>query len=363
MASKTPLVLNQVTARVEELAAADTIPGFMVEGLVGRNIVINGDFRFWQRGTGFTATGYGADRFLNNINGITCSMTRLALGVGELAGFKYACRMAFNGGSDPAHYATLQHRLESLGYYSGKTLTFSGYMRANTAGVKVAFECALIAAGGTIPGGVPSTAIGVTTFTLGTSWQKFTATFTVPSLVGATLNDNSALSFNIWLSAGSNHNARTNNLGFQSAVVDFVGLQLEDGGTATGFEYRPDALEQALCQRYYEKSLDVETAPAGNLPSGYTVGTAIAAGTCRSTAQTFKVAKRSNPAITLYTNSAVAAGIGFWGLFNGSSWSRGAASALEVNTAQFHVNLNFGSGLTTFFSYLLGGHWTADAEL
>ncbi|KXU98960.1 hypothetical protein AB839_00215 [Stenotrophomonas sp. DDT-1] len=41
--------------------------------ILGKNIVKSGDFRFWQRGTGFTAAGYGADRFLNNINGITCS--------------------------------------------------------------------------------------------------------------------------------------------------------------------------------------------------------------------------------------------------------------------------------------------------
>ena len=38
---------------------------------------------------------------------------------------------------------------------------------------------------------------------------KFSVTFTVPSLVGATLNENSALSFNMWLSAGSNHNPET----------------------------------------------------------------------------------------------------------------------------------------------------------
>lgn len=250
MALRTPLILNQTTARIEELAAADTIHGYMIEGYLGRNRVINGDFRFWQRGTGFSLAGYGADRFLNNISGITCSMTRLALGVGEAAGFKYACRMAFSGGSDPAQYATLQHRLEDLGYYSGKTLTFSGYMRANTAGLKVAFEVALGAGGGTIPGAVPVSGIGVQTFTLGTTWQRFTATFTVPNLAGASLTDNSSLNFNLWLSAGSNHNSRNNNLGFQSGIVDFVGLQLEEGSSASAFEYRPDALELALCQRY-----------------------------------------------------------------------------------------------------------------
>lgn len=359
MASKTPLVLNQVTARVEELAAADTIPGFMVEGLVGRNIVINGDFRFWQRGTGFTATGYGADRFLNNINGITCTMTRLSLGVGEIAGFKYACRMSFNGGSDPAHYATLQHRMENLGYYSGKTLTFSGYMRANTAGVKVAFECALIAAGGTIPGAVPSTAIGVTTFTLGASWQKFTATFTVPSLVGATLNDNSSLSFNIWLSAGSNHNPRNNNLGFQSAIVDFVGLQLEEGGIATAFEQRPDAVEFALCQRYYEKSYDLSTNPGTATSIGenafflYGLPNTNYAGGMTSS---FKVSKRGTPAVTVYSTQTGAPGK----LYSPGTSSDVNATVVGIGQNSFFAqSASFGPTVTLN----LWWHWTADAEL
>ncbi|WP_414609316.1 hypothetical protein, partial [Stenotrophomonas pavanii] len=75
-----------------------------------------------------------------------------------------------------------------------------------------AFEVALGPGGGTIPGAVPISGIGVKTFTLGTVWQRFTATFTVPSLVGSTLADNSSLNFNLWLSAGSSHNSRNNSL-------------------------------------------------------------------------------------------------------------------------------------------------------
>ncbi len=333
--------------------------------ILGKNIVINGDFRFWQRGTGFNAAGYGADRFLNNINGITCSMTRLALGVGEIAGFKYACRMSFNGGSDPAHYATLQHRMENLGYYSGKTLTFSGYMRANTAGVRVAFEVALGTGGGTIPGAVPVSGIGVQTFTLGTTWQRFTATFAVPNLAGSSLNDNSSLNFNLWLSAGSNYNSRNNNLGFQSGIVDFVGLQLEEGAIATVFEYRPDGLELALCQRFYCKSFPVGTTPAVNLSAFCAQGaTAWHTANVRTSTIPFPVEMRGAPALLTYTSSDANTQGNGAALWNGAVWNSNAIWAFDLASVKgFALNGNFGSGLTVNGSYLVRFNWTADAEL
>ncbi len=347
-------------ADAAEASARQNADAALGARILGKNIVINGDFRFWQRGTGFTAAGYGADRFLNNINGITCSMTRLALGVGEIAGFKYACRMSFNGGSDPSHYATLQHRVENLGFYSAKTLTFSGYMRANTAGVKVAFEVALGPGGGTIPGAVPISGIGVKTFTLSTVWQRFTATFTVPSLVGSTLADNSSLNFNLWLSAGSSHNSRNNSLGFQSAIVDIVGLQVEEGVTATIFEYRPDALELALCQRYYEKSYDLATVPGTataigqnaffiyGLPSStYSAGKEV----------TFKVTKRVPPAMTGYSPQTGAAGKAF-----------SAAPATDIPIAFQDIGVSavfctLGPVATATINLNYRHHWAADAEL
>nr|WP_312953345.1 hypothetical protein [Stenotrophomonas pavanii] len=321
--------------------------------ILGKNIVINGDFRFWQRGTGFNAAGYGADRFLNNINGITCSMTRLSLGVGEIAGFKYACRMSFNGGSDPAHYATLQHRMENLGYYSGKTLTFSGYMRANTAGLKVAFEVALGAGGGTIPGAVPISGIGVQTFTLGATWQRFTTTFTVPNLAGASLTDNSSLNFNLWLSAGSNHNSRNNNLGFQSGIVDFVGLQLEEGSIATTFEQRPEALEFALCQRFYEKSYDLNFIPGSSSVWGRVNRFYDKQGGGSTADVRFTVRKRATPVMAIYNDQT--------GQINSISAANGASGTVSsvINIGETGCQVNY----TPATSWGAAFHYTADAEL
>lgn len=361
MATRTPLILNQTTARIEELAAADTIPGTMIEGFLGRNFLINGDFRFWQRGTSFSTNSYGADRFLNNTSGAPCTMSRIALGAGELGGFTTACRMSFGAGNAAADYATLQPRLENLAQFSGRTLTFSGYMRATTVGVKVAFEGSMIAGpGGSFPSGMQTNAFGVTTFTPSTTWERFTATFTLPNLTGVVFGPYSALSFNLWLSAGPNHNFRNNSLGFQSGVVDFVGLQLEAGSTATDFEQRPYALELMLCQRYYEKSYEVDVIPGTatatgqnaffiyGLPSStYSAGKEIA----------FKVTKRVPPAMTGYSPQTGAAGKGF-----------SAAPAADIPLAFQDIGVSavfctLGPVATATINLNYRYHWTAEAEL
>ena len=43
-----------------------------------RNRIINGDFDFWQRGTSFTGSEYGADRWISGRIGTTHAATRQA---------------------------------------------------------------------------------------------------------------------------------------------------------------------------------------------------------------------------------------------------------------------------------------------
>ena len=50
-------------------------------------------------------------------------------------------------------------------------------------------------------------------------------------------------------------------LGTLNATWYITGVQLESGSTATDFERRPFATELSLCQRYYEKSFDLNTVP------------------------------------------------------------------------------------------------------
>ncbi|WP_196769223.1 hypothetical protein, partial [Stenotrophomonas maltophilia] len=115
--------------------------------------------------------------------------------------------------------------------------------------------------------------------TLGTAFQKYTVTFDVPSVAGKTYGANNNLLL-CFFYTDNRPELFGGQLINQTGLFELAQVQFESGDMATEFDFRPLGYELSLCQRYYEKSLDVETAPAGNLPSGYTVGTAIAAGTC-----------------------------------------------------------------------------------
>ena len=54
----------------------------------------------------------------------------------------------------------------------------------------------------------------------------------------------------------------TSVVGTNGATFYITGVQLEKGSTATSFDYRPYGTELSLCQRYYEKSYDIDVAPA-----------------------------------------------------------------------------------------------------
>jgi hypothetical protein len=104
-------------------------------------------------------------------------------------------------------------------------------------------------------GGSPSAqidAIGVTTFALTTSWQKFTTTVTFPSVSGKTLgsNNDDITIAQFWFDAGSSFNSKTNSLGQQSGTFDIAQVQLEEGTIATPFETRPFGVELQMCKRY-----------------------------------------------------------------------------------------------------------------
>ena len=231
-----------------------TVPSLNGGPLAGfRNRIINGNFDFWQRGTSFTASEYGADRWGHARVGSTHTATRQAFTLGQTAvpgEPTYFCRTVVSSVAGAGNYAVLVQRIEDVRTFAGQQVTVSFWAKVDST-KNIAVE--LVQEFGT--GGSPSAqvrAIGTTKVSIGTSWQKVTVTATVPSISGKTLgtNGDSYLALNFWFDAGSDWNTSTDSLGQQSGTFDIAQVQVEPGPVATPFEQRPIGTELALCKRY-----------------------------------------------------------------------------------------------------------------
>jgi hypothetical protein len=228
----------------------------------GKNKIINGDFNVNQRAfTSSTSSGtFGFDRFSSiMVDGtVTYSAQTFTTGAAPVAGYegKNFARIVTTGQTLATARANLTQGIEDVRALAGQTATVSFWAKAATGTPKIAIE--LNQSFGT--GGSPSA--GVQTYagqvTLSTSWARYSVTIAIPSISGKTIgtNSDSALQLNLFVSAGSNLNARTGSLGIQSNTFDIWGVQAEAGSVATPFQTATGTLqgELAACQRYYYRA-------------------------------------------------------------------------------------------------------------
>ena len=228
-------------------------------GQAGKNKIINGDFGINQRAftTTTTSAAYGFDRWLYAYSDgtSTYSAQTFTVGAAPVTGYESTnfARVVTTGQTLTSAFTQLVQKIESVKTFANQTVTVSFWAKAATGTPKVSIE--LDQQFGS--GGSPSTR--VTTYagqaTLSTSWARYSATVALPSISGKTLGtaSDNYLGLNLFLSAGSNFNARTNSLGIQSNTFDFWGVQVEYGSYATPFQTATGTLqgELAACQRYY----------------------------------------------------------------------------------------------------------------
>jgi hypothetical protein len=204
----------------------------------GKNKVLNSDFSCWQRGTTFTgiATGaYSADRWVISKDKTTnITQQTFTPGTAPVAGYEgqYFLRQVISGGS----FYALLNKIEDVRQFAGQTVTLSYWAKAdasvtNTAGYAQNFGS----------GGSSQVAAYASNNTITTSWQRFTATFAIPSISGKTVGTSSFLAIQPILI----QNATTH-------TIDIWGVQLEAGSTATAFQTATGTIqgELAACQRY-----------------------------------------------------------------------------------------------------------------
>lgn len=289
-----------------------------------RNKIINGNFDFWVRGSANANTdsgGYLADRWQRFVTGSTVTQTQQAFTLGQTlvdGEPTYYWQGVVASSAGAGNYGGLAQPIESVRTLAGQSAVLTFYAMADSAkNIAVEFTQNF----GT--GGSPSTQVsglGVTTCALTTSWKKFTAPVTLPSITGKTLGSNfdDKLYVNFWMDAGSTFNARTNSLGQQSGTFSIARVQFEKGTVATPYEDRPKQIEQALCQRYYNAAT-----------SSTLVFNAGAYNSCQ-----FPVTMRVAPTVTVYPASGVASNV-VATTYGFSATNTTTAGAAYIATAEF----------------------------
>jgi len=293
-----------------------------------KNLLINGGFDVWQRGTTGTAQGYNsADRWYISRGGGSpaVSITRETFATTEtdIKSKYYLQWVQSTGGTTPY----IAQRVEEIKPLLGQEVTVSVWMKAASA-VTIDLDVYIDY------GDAQSTTLDEnTSFSVTTSWQKFQHTFTISS--GGTV------------SANSNLEVRFSPPDSNTITTYFAEAQLEYGSTATDFEHRSYGEELALCQRYYEdmSQSGTEFRHNGIAWSGSNMNVPIA----------FLVEKRAAPTITITSTGDV---------YNGS-WQNSSGNAITgVGKRGCTVDIQKSSGYVEKYGYFIRGQtMTADAEL
>lgn len=326
--------------------------------------IINGDFSVWQRGPNFTSgthIGYTADRWRLDRLGGFASVSRGDQPPGTTFGGsnpQYYARAGVASQTAPSHIAYLDQTIEGVRSYAGRTITVLGWARrASGSGNFASQVVQSFGTGGTFSGFVAAAPI---TVALTDAWQPFALTFAVPSITGKSIgtNGNDGLVLRFYLSAGSDFNASTNSLGLQDISVDFSSIHIRQGTwtAAATADYRPrdPGTELTLCQRFYEKSYNIATAPGTNTGLTGSIEDFFMASAMPARVR-FAVSKRASPGITTYDAVGNA---GTVTTFIPSQTNGQGPTALDnIGNSGFKVFMTQ-TGLTR-----MAFHWTADAEL
>jgi len=252
-----------------------------------RNLIINGAMEVAQRGTSvssITSSGYKTvDRWYTNASGATYSQSQESVTVGGETGLpvQFTNFLKHNVTTGNDNTAIYQYVEDVDSIPSGK-VTVSFYAKGTTpdGGLKTRFFQNFGSGG--------SSEIELTSETqsntLTSTWQRFTATITIPSISGKTVGTSSYFIIGFGQGSSTSTNAW---------VLDITGVQLEVGEQATPFEHRSFGEERLLCCRYFWKG---EHYGAGATGGGGGIGIV----SCP-----FEVAMRAAPSLTYHSGGTL----------------------------------------------------------
>jgi hypothetical protein len=227
----------------------DNLGGAVAPFVAGKNAIINGGFDIWQRGTSIalTTTTYTADRWNGYRSAVGSTVSRQVTGdTTNLPFVQYCARTQRDSGNTSTVKLYFGTTLESVNSipFAGKSVTFSFYARAGANFSAASSALVLSFATGTntdvnyVTGSSAGWTTTTQTYTLTTTWQRFTYTATIPSTA---VQIASQFDYSPVGTAGA------------ADYFDVTGVQLEVGSVATPFSRNGGTIsgELAACQRYY----------------------------------------------------------------------------------------------------------------
>jgi len=211
--------------------------------MAGKNVLINGNFDIWQRGTSFSAQPlYTADRWYNYQS---ANITVSRQSTNPPSGSQYVLRQTATAGGG---YLSLHQYIETANVATlwGKTVTFSIKLRRSAT-----FDATMfvdIAKTGTVDGGAGATWVQIATTSIGAS--------SITS--GTSSSDWTTLSVTAEIPADGTANGLYVRLGYltnpaNGSYIESAQAQLEVGSVVTPFSRAGGTIqgELAACQRYY----------------------------------------------------------------------------------------------------------------
>lgn len=251
-----------------------------------RNILINGSFNVWQRGTSFADSAFGltVDRWEAGRGGFASGLT-----VSRQTGptnFQYCARVqraSGNTSTQNIRFATTLETVNSLPL-AGKTVTVSFYARAganfstSSSQIDVVLrsgtttDAARIGAGDNFVTGA-ATPVSLTQ-PLTTSWQRF-------SVSGSVASTATQLALIVYASPTGTAGAND--------WYEITGVQVEAGAFATPFEFEDISETLTKCERYYHEQ-----------NTTYVYYNIFNSGNCATSFVKFPMTMRAAPTITVF---------------------------------------------------------------
>ena len=224
-----------------------------------KNMIINGGFDVWQRGTTVNTTMYSADRWMqwmtnSGVSNRNVNCTKQTGGpLGKNSSYIRYAPQVVDTGMEKFSWGQKIEKINLDHIQSGQKMTLSFWIKKeqnlpvdNNMDIQIlrpdnvdGWTSIYLARQ---DANIDQTLASISFNSLSTNWKKYVYTF-VP---GDAVLDNGMAVY--WHIGDSNFNLNNNN-----PLVSFTGVQLEVGSVATTFEHRSYGEEFALCQRYYRR--------------------------------------------------------------------------------------------------------------